>query len=141
MGSQRAALIGELWFNNYASIGSNGELAAAFQAAVWEIINGDVNHLNITTGSFLIFADSMITNTANLWLSQLDLSGRGSTQPGLEALVSASTQDYVVQGPTGGGGGEIVPAPSSWVLCLIGIGSLAAVAVVRWRNGVSFGAI
>src|SRR5205085_9440280 len=39
MGQYRANLIRELWYQNYVKIGSSNSNAAAFQIAIWEIIN------------------------------------------------------------------------------------------------------
>src|SRR5262249_31918386 len=57
MGALRANLIRELWAADYAKIGASNQKAAAFQLAIWEIINettlvnGQLD-LSVTRGSF-----------------------------------------------------------------------------------------
>jgi hypothetical protein len=123
MGSLRANLIEELWSNDYAfaltanKYGTAAENAAAFQVAIWEIINetntdGNGNYvLDVKSGQFYVKAsDPTALNTANTWLSGLELDGKGG-KANLIALTSDQYQDYVVQAPT-----TATPAPSGLVL-------------------------
>jgi hypothetical protein len=129
MGTLRANLIGELWFNDQSLIGTSNSNAAAFQIAIWEIINEKNTNqdgtldLNINSGSFYALAhDGTTLTTANTWLSQLNLAGTGSTASNLMALTSLGNQDYVFQGPPSPGPDtSAAPAPSGLVLCFIGI--------------------
>jgi hypothetical protein len=141
MGQGRANLIAELWYNNYADIGSSNTKAAAFQIAIWEIINetatnpdGSLN-LDVTSGSFSVSkaysnypttADTQTLSQANTWLGALDLSGNGNKATNLIALESTQYQDYVVQMP--------VPAPPGLMLGLVGAVSLLLPSAWRWRK-------
>ena len=129
MGTLRANLIGELWFNDQGLVGSSNSNAAAFQIAIWEIINETKTNkdgtlaLNINSGSFYATdSDATTLTTANTWLSQLNLAGTGSTASNLIALTSLNYQDYVLQGPPSPGPEtSAAPAPSGLVLCFIGM--------------------
>jgi hypothetical protein len=138
MGPQRAELIEELWFNDYASAltANNGntaaENAAAFQIAIWEIINEgvgaltNISQLNVLTGSFQVSGDTSTLNRANLWLSGLELDGNGN-KANLVALTNSTYQDYVVQAPT-----TAAPAPSGLVLG--GIAAASGGLAAGWRR-------
>jgi hypothetical protein len=129
MGTLRANLIGELWFNDQGLIGTSNSNAAAFQIAIWEIINETNTNkdgtlaLNITSGSFYATdSDADTLKTANTWLGQLNLAGTGSTASNLMALTSLGYQDYVFQGPPSPGPDtSAAPAPSGLVLFFIGM--------------------
>jgi hypothetical protein len=124
MGDGKADLIRELWGRDFALIGENNRRAAAFQIAVWEIINETSGTLNLSNGYFGATAsDSATITLANSWLSELD--GTGPMANILVALTSDNRQDYVVQG---------APAPTGFVLGAIGALPLAFVAARRRRN-------
>jgi hypothetical protein len=150
MGIQKANLIAELWYNDYALIGSSNTNAAAFQIAIWAIINGTIsngietfsissNHTTLTSGSFQAKTiaygqqpiDTTMVNTAYTWLENLNPVGTGSGAAGLTALTNPTYQDYVVQFPA--------PAPSGLLL-----GSTATVMLLAlaWRRqrGLSYSA-
>jgi hypothetical protein len=127
MGTLRANLIAELWYNNFDSIGTNASKAAAFQLAIWEIVNETHTNrdgtlaLSLNSGSFYATDhDSATLTTANTWLSLLNPNGTGPMASDLYALTNSTYQDYVVEGNDP----PAAPVPSSLVLCLIGIGGL-----------------
>jgi MYXO-CTERM domain-containing protein len=130
MGQMRASLIGELWYNDYAKIGTSNSNAAAFQLAVWEIINEQTTKngklvLDVTGGTFSATdSDSQTLLTANAWLAGLDLSGSGPQAPNLIALTSPQYQDYVTT--------AAAPAPSGLVLG--GIALAGAALSAAWRR-------
>ncbi len=101
MGALRASLIGELWYQDYASIGTSDTNAAAFQIAIWKIINettpGDMT--DVTKGSFTVSGPQATLMQANAWLSGIALDGSGPQAGGLIALTNPTYQDYVVQTP------------------------------------------
>ena len=117
-----ATLLTELYAAHYADIGSNGNNAAAFQIAVWELIydaptTGSYTYSNGLTGG--IFKDngttSSIINTANSWLSDFQTVGAnttGWTLYELDAGTSGQSQLYGVH-TTGGGGQTGVPLPAA----------------------------
>jgi hypothetical protein len=101
MGQTRANLIAELWYQDYASIGASNSKAAAFQVAVWKIINETTSSMNVSTGTFRV-TDSNDPGTltlANQWLAALDPTGNGPKEKDLLALTSSQYQDYVVETP------------------------------------------
>src|SRR5262245_55232865 len=73
MGQDKANLISELWGRDFASITTNSQ-AAAFQIAIWEIINEKSgNALNVKNGDFTVTGVGGATlNLANSWLSELN---------------------------------------------------------------------
>jgi hypothetical protein len=127
MGTLRAELIAELWYSDFALIGTSNSNATAFQLAIWEIINETKTNgngtlaLNISSGTFYATdPDSTALATTNTWLGQLNLNGTGLMASGLEALTNSSYQDYVVQDAPPPGPSP-TPAPASLVLCVIGV--------------------
>jgi hypothetical protein len=132
MGGLRANLIRELWSNVYDQhLITNNSSAAAFQLAIWEIINETNTDpktkalvLNVQTGILKAQADQPTLRLANTWLGGLDLSGNGPKDNSLIALENATYQDYVTS----------VPAPPGLVLAGIG-GACCAFAAVRRRRG------
>ena len=101
MGALRASLIGELWYQDYASIGTSDTNAAAFQIAIWKIINettpGDMT--DVTKGSFTVSGPQATLMQANAWLSGIALDGSGPQAGGLIALTNPTYQVRLVQTP------------------------------------------
>ncbi|HZY88977.1 MAG TPA: hypothetical protein VFE78_29400 [Gemmataceae bacterium] len=135
MGQLRANLIGELWSNDYSQALTSSSNAAAFQVAIWEIINetNTDTHgnlvLNVSSGQFWVTdstPNSTALTTANNWLSGLELDGLGKTA-NLIALTSTQFQDYVVQAPA-----TATPAPSGLVLG--GMAAVSGALVAGWRR-------
>ena len=122
MGQDKANLISELWGRDFASITTNSQ-AAAFQIAIWEIINEKSgNALNVKNGDFTVTGVGGATlNLANTWLSELN--GSGPFAPNLIAMTSSTYQDYVVQG---------TPAPASLALAVAGV--IGMLPVLAWRR-------
>jgi hypothetical protein len=115
MGITKADYIRELWALHIGDATTNNG-AAAFQAAVWEIVYEDKLAWNVKThdttdtmNSFKIDGNDTVEALANTWLGQLDGSGPLAY---LGALSNASYQDYVVQ----------IPAPGAVVLGVLGLG-------------------
>ena len=139
MGQTNANLIAELWYNDYAQVGTSNSNAAAFQVAIWEIINGGISNLSfnpatatLSNGTLKVTetADPDTLSTAYTWLQQLNLeqlNGNGPTAPGLIALTSSDYQDYVVQD---------VPAPTGWV-CVVS-GAFTLLLPLGWRRRKAF---
>jgi hypothetical protein len=138
MGALRAELIAELWYNDYALIGTSNSNAAAFQLAIWEIINETQTNngtlvLNIDSGTFYATdQDSPTLAMANTWLGQLSLNGTGLMASGLVALTNSTYQDYVFQDAPPPPAPLPTPAPPSLVLCLIGAVGLLFSPAFRW---------
>lgn len=95
------------------------EMAVAFQAAVWEIVNESSLGFNVKTGNEQISSTDTIMNLANGWLSDL---ATDTVQDGsVVALVNSTIQDYAI---TEGSGGSGVPEPVTMCGLLLGIGGL-----------------
>ena len=103
MGSIKANYIRELWGRDFDPAwitGADAQMAAAFSAAIFEIIYETDSSWNVTsgTGFYCTGLEQTATDTANLWLSQLN----GNTAyfaNNLYAVTVYNGQDYVVQTP------------------------------------------
>ena len=103
MGSTKANYIRELWgrdFDPTWKTGADAQMAEAFSAAIFEIIYETDSSWNVTsgTGFYCTGLEQAATDTANLWLSQLN----GNTAyfaNNLYAVTRYDGQDYVVQTP------------------------------------------
>ena len=116
MGEARANKIRELW-GRHRDNATDAISAAAFQAAVWEIVyeRSSTQALDVASrdegdmfNSFKVVGDNDIIVLANKWLGEL--TGTGPMNNGLLAIVSGKVQDYVV-----------VPAPAAIALGAIGL--------------------
>ncbi len=134
MGALRASLIAELWFKDRALIGTSDTNAAAFQIAIWKIINETqaADMTDVTQGSFTVSGPNATLKQANAWLSGIALDGSGPQAGGLIALTNPTYQDYVVQS---------VPAPPGMVLGASAAATLFLALVWRRRKllSVAFG--
>jgi hypothetical protein len=126
MGVNRANLVRELWYSDYTASAQSNSNAAAFEIAIWEIINeSSGNPLNVTTGQFTVSANASTLATANAWLQALDLTGNGPRVSNLMALTNDSYQDYAVEVPGVAAEALSTPAPPGWVLALVGTAIIA----------------
>jgi hypothetical protein len=116
MGTGKATAISQLWAAFYPTIGTNGNLAAAFQLDVWEIEYNGVP-TNPTTsnyfagGNFQASGNDAVITQANTWLNYLAANPNLPQAEGLVALTSSGAQDQLTQ---------LVPVPSSATLAGIG---------------------
>jgi hypothetical protein len=91
MGAARADRLEELFGRYYDIADDSNNNAAAFQVAVWEIVNDDT--LSLNAGAFkLSTPSSTIGNLAQGWLNSIN--GTGQTAK-IGGLTSASYQDQV----------------------------------------------
>ena len=111
MGASKTDKLEQLWYNE-RSILSSSDSYAAFQVAVWEIVND--SGLSLTGGSFRAASGSVRTLAQN-YLDKVDGTG-GRTA--LYAIASQSAQDFVVPSP-------VIPAPAAAGLGLVGLGMAA----------------
>ncbi len=102
MGSAKQDYLRELWGRYYGLASTDGKLAEAFSAAVWEIVYEDLPaspaEWDVTvkpsgSGFKCFLAD---TTTANSWLHSLDGMG---PKADLRALRNACHQDFLVEVP------------------------------------------
>lgn len=96
MGATKANSIAELWANEFTGL-NTADQYAAFQVAVWEIIND--TGLSLTGGIFRA-ASGTVRTLAQGFLSKLD--GVGPYAP-VYAIASPTKQDFVVPAPGAAG--------------------------------------
>ncbi len=119
-------------FNQRTGETGTNDGAAAFQAAVWEIIYEESGTYDVTSGdlSMTIYSGwgSGWLATANDWLDAL-----GTDQPdvGLRVLANADKQDFAMWVPDLPGG--VIPEPLTAVALLLGGAALTAYS--RRRRG------
>lgn len=112
MGVARAARLSELFGEYYLLADDSNNNAAAFQVAVWEIVNDDT--LSLGDGAFrLQNPGSTIGGIANTWLASLDGTGKkatlgGMTDPCLQDQVFFISMDPPTPGPV-----PSVPVPAA----------------------------
>ncbi|MGD9693029.1 MAG: hypothetical protein AB7G17_09600 [Phycisphaerales bacterium] len=127
MGAERASLLRNLYATSYATAFTNNTAAAAFQLAVWEIINEanlDASQgtrglagIDVNGGDFKATNNANARTQANLYLDQAFLAFKdGLTGYNLMAGVSPTAQDqiFIVS----------VPMPSAAGLGFVGLASL-----------------
>ena len=134
MGADKAAAIKKMWAYAGANKFTNPEYAAAFQVAVWEVVedfNGTLASLNVdvtdaNAGDFTAVSDDPSNNPLNAGILS-NLFGAAvdpnQGQANLVGLASGSHQDYLVE----------VPEPSSIALLAIG-GVCAGIPALRRRR-------
>lgn len=96
MGITKANYIAEMWANEFTGLNSSDKYAA-FQVAIWEIIND--SGLSLTGGTFRA-ASGTVRTLAQSFLSKLD--GIGTLAP-VYAIASPYKQDFVVPAPGAAG--------------------------------------
>lgn len=136
MGALRAELIEELWYSDHTAALASASNAAAFQVAIWEIINEtntDPNGnlaLDVTKGSFTVTdSDGATLTTANNWLQGINILGTGPKDTSLIALTNPNYQDYVTEG-----GNNIQSTPAPPGLALAGVAAVCGGLAAGWRR-------
>lgn len=132
MTETQANRIRNLYDNHWASVSAFGgvgnDLAAAFQIAIWEIVNETSATLNVNDGSFRIDGASAARTQANTWLAALS-SEYDSVNYQVMGLEHGGKQDQILAfqlPPT-----VIIPLPpAAWM----GLAGLAGIAVLRRRR-------
>jgi len=114
----KAARISEFWGENFGKIGTNADLAAAFQLGLWEIIYD--NTADLGGGNFRVnSAPVAALSAAQSWLGQVN--GSGTFASGLVTLSSPTAQDQIT----------VVPVPPTVLLAVVGMAGLAG---YGWRR-------
>jgi hypothetical protein len=129
MGSDKAADLNRLFVNVFASEvlsdPTNRVVAAAFQAAIWEIVNeSEQNAYDVDTGAHRLTGSYSYAwrNKANLWLGEL---GDDDVDGGLHVLTNQSHQDFAFYVPPSQVPPQAVPEPVTMLAAgsaLIGLG-------------------
>jgi hypothetical protein len=112
MGTARADALARMYFSaSGAQFGTNADYAAAFQIAVWEIVNdfdGTVASLDLSTGSFRGTIGAAISaNFASLFAAA---SNTGGNMNALLGLGNTSFQDQIIDVTNG------IPTPGAMAL-------------------------
>ena len=130
-GATKANDLGRLYTNHHASIdgtGSTADSEAAFQLAVWEVVNEKGGSpYSLTGGNFS--ASGTGSATATLWLNELN--GPSST-----SAYSVSIWK-MQQGPSGWGPQDVavfapIPEPETYAMLMVGLGFMGF-----WRRRVA----
>lgn len=120
--SKAATDLGRLYTDHHADIDSTSSSAnneAAFQLAVWEIVNDRSGTYSLTSGDFR--ATGTGSATANTWLSELSVASTSLYTADIWTVQSAR--------PEGFGAQDVavfrrVPEPATYALVLTGLGLL-----------------
>jgi hypothetical protein len=116
----KATALSELATHSLSSVTGNATNSAAFQLAVWEIVNETSGHgYSLSGGNFKATSDAAVLTAANNMLG--NLSGPITMTASVWAQnTPGSTQDLVVFAP--------VPEPETYAMMLSGLGLMGFVA-------------
>jgi hypothetical protein len=115
----KALAIGQLYTQHFASI-DDAKDSAAFQLALWEIVNETSSTFSLANGVFKASTESSAAKIANKWLR--GLSGTGDAYR-LTVLTNSKYQDQLMAMP--------VPESESYAMMLAGFGLLGVVSLRR----------
>jgi hypothetical protein len=129
-GATTAGALDRLYTQRFAAVANNIE-SAAFQLAVWEIMNETSGSYSVSGGSFMAAAtpgsnsnDLTAIGYANAWLEALSSGAFGGYR--LTALTSATRQDQLMATP--------VSEPETYAMLLAGLGLMGFLARRRRLN-------
>lgn len=118
--STQISLFNKLYTNYYSLSHANGENAAAFQIAVWEITYDGKGSLDLANGAYTMggSGNNNAKGTANTWLNSLGNAQTGNWQ--FKVLDGKDHQDQLIAMP--------VPEPAEVAMLLAGLGLIGGVA-------------
>lgn len=126
--SQQAAIdLGRLYTNHHAAVdltSSSGTNEAAFQLAIWEIVNERSGAYSLAGGDFKASGNSFVNALAATWLNELGTASVSQYDANIWAVQSTQTtghgyaQDVVVFSKIP----PPVPEPETYAMLLAGLG-------------------
>ncbi|MGD1914577.1 MAG: hypothetical protein ACFCBV_00100 [Phycisphaerales bacterium] len=124
MGVDKAEAIARMYtFAAGSQFGSDSDVAAAFQLAVWEVIAdfGGDDPMSLTTGDFRV-TSTVNSGTQTFLTSLLDAAGDGSISifQGLGALTNEGLQDQIFE--------VVIPLPGAAGMAAVGLAGVGLVA-------------
>jgi len=124
LGDKKAAELRKLFFNKEGLVGGSADLAAAFNACVWEIVYENSGPYDIEMGEgdlYVVYGGATPgwVNTANDWLS--DLSGYKDPDIGVRVLVNAGLQDFAMSVSIVGASTDSIPEPLTMLGVFAGV--------------------
>ncbi|TXT22921.1 MAG: hypothetical protein FD134_2346 [Gallionellaceae bacterium] len=138
--SQQAATdLGRLYTNHHAAVdltSSSGTNEAAFQLAIWEIVNERSGSYSLVGGDFKASGNSAINTLASTWLNELGTASASQYTASIWTVQSTLTtghgyaQDVAVFSKM-----PAVPEPEIYAMFLAGLGLLGFAARRRSRAG------
>lgn len=128
-GSTRADAMNRLYTQHFTEVDTITE-SAAFQLALWEIVQEGTSSYSLTNGNGSFYVVSTASggsavSLANTWLSGLASGPTGGYQ--LTVLHSATKQDQLMPTP--------IPEPETYAMMLAGLGLLGLAARRRRASG------
>jgi hypothetical protein len=135
MGPTNAQDITNLYAEQYSSIGSDSDKAAAFQIAIWEMLYETGTLGDITSGNFYVTGqNSNVTTLADDYVTAALGAGNLTFSNEILAMSSSTAQDQLFIGPPNPQYAPVVPTPAALIGGIPLLGALAAARKIKRRS-------